>query len=118
MAKLQRYASKIPLEIRRPISFLGSKIYPIGARGQDFFSHLGTDILNDLPNFMPKFNPSVRNRLIDNKLDCGFVAERIRQLRIPHTPDAVQRITRFDFMNYMSEDILVQGGSGKYVKFA
>ena len=37
-----------------------------------------------------------------------MVADEIRRSRIPEHSDAVQRITRFDFANFMAEDILVK----------
>jgi len=37
-----------------------------------------------------------------------LVAEEIRKKRLPDTDDLLQRITRFDFANYLPEDILVK----------
>ena len=54
------------------------------------------------------FDRSMRRRLLGDRSDSTLVAERIRKDRIPQTGDLLQRATRFDFENYLSEDILVK----------
>jgi asparagine synthase (glutamine-hydrolysing) len=108
MAALQQNYSKIPKALRRGISRIGISVIPMGFKGRHFLNHLGTDIKNDIPLFMPQFDLAIRKRLLAQHANWPFVAEGIRRERIPHTSDAVQRVTRFDFANYMAEDILVK----------
>ena len=108
MAELQQKYSKIPLTLRRQMSRFGSSVIPMGTRGRHFFNHLGVDITRDVPQFMPLFEKRARKALLARHGDWSLVAEDIRGARIPQLSDAVQRVTRFDFANYMAEDILVK----------
>lgn len=109
MANLQRTNAWLPLFIRKLISKAGLSVLPTEAKGRHLLNHLGIDINKDIPPFMPKFDSSSRSKLLglDSK-DWSFVAEDIRRVRTPQYRDAVQRITRFDFSNFMPEDILVK----------
>ena len=108
MASLQQKYSWIPLRARRITSGLATSLLPIGSKGRDFFSHLGADVRREVPIFMPQFERASRRRLLAKHEKWQFIAEDVRRERIPRTPDAVQRVTRFDFANYMAEDILVK----------
>ncbi len=109
MAALQQNYSWIPLSLKKKISQCGVAMLPIEARGRHFFNHLGADISKDIPPFMPKFDQYARSKLLDlHYKDWPFVADSIRKSRIPKHSDPVQRVTRFDFINYMAEDILVK----------
>ena len=108
MAELQQKFASIPLLARRAASAAATSVLPVGTRGRHFFTQLGVDMAHDVPPFSPQFDKGTRKRLLAGQTDWPFVAEDIRKARIPETPDAVQRITRFDFANYMAEDILVK----------
>jgi len=109
MAALQQYYSWIPQPLKQKISQAGVSILPIEAKGRHFFNHLGADISKDIPPFMPKFDRYARTKILDlHSKGWPFVADSIRKSRIPEHSDPVQRITRFDFANYMAEDILVK----------
>ena len=109
MAALQKYYSWIPLSLRQTISQAGVAILPIEAKGRHFLKHLGADIIKDIPPFMPKFDRRARAKLLDFRSeDWPFVADAIRKSHIPEHRDPVQRVTRFDFTNFMTEDILVK----------
>ena len=108
MAALQHKYSRIPLGARRTMSGLATSFLPIGWRGRDFFSHLGADVRHEVPIFMPQFEKASRRRLLARHKEWRFIAEDVRRERVPRTHDAVQRVTRFDFANYMAEDILVK----------
>ena len=82
---------------------------PIEARGRHFLHHLGADISKDIPSFMPKFDRRNRIKLLGlHAKGWPMVADEIRKSRIPSHWDPVQRVTRFDFANFMAEDILVK----------
>jgi len=50
----------------------------------------------------------MRVRMLPGLQKWQFVAEDIRQRRVPNASDLLQRTTRMDFENYMAEDILVK----------
>ena len=109
MASLQQNYSWLPLSLRQLISKVGLAVLPIEAKGRHFLNHLGSDMNQDIPPFMPKFDRNARSKMLRlNTKNWPFFAEEIRQNRIPKYSDAVQRITRFDFSNFMAEDILVK----------
>lgn len=108
MAHLQKWYGSFPLLPRRIFARAVAKILPIGARGRQYGMMLGHDANCDLPIFSEQFDLVSRHCLLKQFDDWDFIAEKIRSSRIPKTYDAVQRITRFDFANYMTEDILVK----------
>ena len=85
---------------------------PIGFKGRNWAAAIGTNFKHSLPHnsiffddkdisalvpnhfFMESSSKDLRNELI-SKIDLSF-------------PDIVQRSTRFDFKNYLCEDILVK----------
>jgi len=108
MAQLQGHISWLPLSLRKAISNTGQKLLPTGHRGRHFLGHIGVDATKDVPPFMPKFDQEERRSLLSSRESWPYIAEEIRAERIPRSRDAVQRVTRFDFVNYMAEDILVK----------
>lgn len=108
MATLQQRGSALPLNIRRGIAIAAMAVLPIGSKGRQFLTMLGHDFASELPLFSPQFDRVSRKRLLLGFARSSFVAEDIRQSRIPAAVDAVQRICRFDFENYLAEDILVK----------
>lgn len=108
MAQLQYYLNWWPIVLRKPIADLVRTLLPPGVRGRHRLLQLGIDLNSDVPPFMPKFEIAQRRKLMSAFPDWEFVAESVRAERIPPEIDGVQRITRFDFSNYMAEDILVK----------
>ena len=107
VAALQQKYSGIPSIAREAAASLAVS-WPVGSKGRDFLAQLGADPASDVPPFMPYFDKGGRNRLLPQRKDWSLTAKEIRQARVPSTPDPVQRVTRFDFANYMVEDILVK----------
>jgi asparagine synthase (glutamine-hydrolysing) len=108
MAWLEHRRGMLPLALRQGFAGMANAVLPVGAKGRNFLAHWGIDPLRDLPLFSPQFDRALRQRLLRGAAGWRFGAEAFRQSRIPQTLDAVQRVTRFDFANYMAEDILVK----------
>lgn len=109
MAWLASRAGFVPRPLRRGIAKLSSGWLPAGARGRTFLDQWQSDVRSELPMFACLFDAPLRRRLMRrHSADWALCAESIRASRVPETTDAVQRITRFDFANYMAEDILVK----------
>ena len=66
------------------------------------------DLHSGLPLIASYFDSTIRQQLMQNHSRWKTVAESIRQRRIPHQEDLLQRVTRMDFENYLTEDILVK----------
>jgi asparagine synthase (glutamine-hydrolysing) len=107
MAQLQNYTGKIPLAPRRWLARSIKGLLPFGSRGRNFLTHLSFDASRDVPPFSPQFEWQFRRRIFKDQAQQD-VASQIRRERTPFTTDAVQRVTRFDFRNYLPEDILVK----------
>ena len=108
MAELQQLFRHIPVGPRRAVSTLAQRHMPLGMKGRAYLSMIGFDLGHELPVFAPYFNRHQRARLLKGEVDSTFSAEDFRSSRVPDVADGVQRITRFDFKNYMPEDILVK----------
>ncbi len=107
VAALQQRYSGIPGIAREASASLAVSL-PNGSKGREFLAQIGADMTCDVPPFAPQFDRATRKRLLADHGEWTTVAEDIRQMRVPLTPDPVQRVTRFDFANYMVEDILVK----------
>jgi asparagine synthase (glutamine-hydrolysing) len=108
MAELQQRYAVLPLSLRRGLSRVALSSLPPGARFRTFLGQLGADADAELPLFAAQFDGPPRRRLLRGLQGWDFAAESIRAARVPSAGDGVQRITRFDFANYMAEDILVK----------
>ena len=106
--KFKRY----PINIRKILSYSAKKILPIGFKGRNWAASLGTDFTNSLPHNTIFFDDDDINKLISTEYFNGCNSKFIRNKSISNidqnTLDIVQRSTRFDFKNYMCEDILVK----------
>lgn len=107
MARLQQLHPMIPSVARNAIGHAASSLLPLGFTGRAFAMMLSSDAGTELPIFAPKYDLASRKRLLaDDK--WPFVAETVWRNATPATVDAVQRITRHDFANYLPEDILTK----------
>lgn len=97
----------IPMILRKPLAISGSML-PTGFKGRHTLQSLGTDFSRSLPVVAAHFDPLTRQQLLGSINARPLVAEKIRNERVPQTTDLLQRITRMDFNNYLSEDILVK----------
>ena len=71
-------------------------------------AQIGTDFARALPPFGMLLDEGSRRRLMARQTDWSSCCEAIRQERTPRSGDAVQNVTRFDFMNYMPDQILTK----------
>jgi len=106
-AALQAQLGAIPLWPRRQAARLAG-LMPVAMKGRTRLRMLGTDISCEIPPVAIHFDQAQRCRLMAGQGEWVPVAEGIRAARTPIEADAVQRMTRFDFENYMAEDILVK----------
>ena len=98
----------IPQMIRGGVARVSQSILPVGFRGKVWLQGLSTNWKTGLPLIAAYFDPDMRGRLMKKHSNWNLSAENLRQSRIPHFPDILQRATRMDFENYLSEDILVK----------
>lgn len=107
MAYLQYVLRYYPRPLRRVVSRL-AKVLPDGTKGKKFLKTVGIDLTRHVPFYSAQFEIENRRSLLSSFKNWNFVAESIRNTRVPKIPDPVQRVTRLDFENYMVEDILVK----------
>jgi asparagine synthase (glutamine-hydrolysing) len=107
VAWLQQYLARVPLGPRRLLAAAATRYMPAGMRARTALRLLGADMRHSLPPIAAQFDPCARHRLLGGTR-WETVGEQIRAERVPGDADAVQRITRFDFANYLAEDILVK----------
>lgn len=108
MAQLESRTAILPKPLRAVISDCAGRFLPLGAPGRELLMSLGTDMRTGVPLFSVQFDRAARERLMAGHPHWRFVAESVRARRVPRVRDAVQRVTRLDFANYMPEDILVK----------
>ena len=98
----------IPPRARRGVAYAAESMLPVGFKGRNWLQALEVDSNGGVPLIASYFDRSTRRRLIRDRTDSMLVAERIRKDRTPQTGDLLQRATRLDFENYLTEDILVK----------
>ena len=105
---LRRYAKPIPLSLRKGVSLVANNLMPMGMKGRNFLTSLGCDFEYQIPNFQEIFSFRLRKMLLPQFLPYLGKAEFIRMQRFSGDFDLLQEATRFDFSNYLAEDILVK----------
>lgn len=108
LLKLKSWFGWSPLLVRRFLSMRAMSCLPVGFRGRNWARALDSDLSYDLPLLAIYFDKATREKLANITPDSVGVAERIFSERVPEISDLIQRATRTDFRNYMSEDILVK----------
>jgi asparagine synthase (glutamine-hydrolysing) len=104
---MQDHPGRLPLGLRRAISWSATTLLPVGFKGRNWLQALGTDLSRDLPFVASYFDAGARRRLLGG-VAARPSAEQVFSGRVPAAPDLLQRVTRMDFSNYMVEDILVK----------
>ena len=105
---LQQKSAAIPQALRLGVANSAHAMLPVGFKGRNWLQALGIDLRRGLPLVFSLFDRDTRRRLMARHGDWELAAERIREERIPKTADLLQRATRMDFGNYLTEDILVK----------
>jgi asparagine synthase (glutamine-hydrolysing) len=104
---MQKYFGKVPSFFRNKISNYANKTMPFGMRGRNWLRACSEDLNHDLPIVSTFFDPLIRVNLLKNK-KCSLIAEDYFKENIPKSEDLLQRATRMDLSNFLSEDILVK----------
>ncbi len=97
----------VPMMLRKLIANSAGVMLPIGFRGRNWLQSLGCDLNHGLPLIASFFDGQARRSLL-GQTNWPLVGEAIWRGGAPYGNDLLQRITRMDFVNYMSEDILVK----------
>jgi asparagine synthase (glutamine-hydrolysing) len=107
--KLNNNVKNIPLFLRKYPSNLLYNILPHGFKSRKWIRAIGQNLNNDLPLVANYFDENERFKLLGSFLndDIKF-AEQHRQSRIYKHKNIIERSTRTDFLNYLTEDILVK----------
>lgn len=103
---LQNRSRALPPPLRALAAEFAKKMLPVGFKGRNWLQALGVDFENGLPRISSLFEQEMRHKLVTGKHLVG--AESLLLSRIPGEKDLLQRVTRMDFENYLSEDILVK----------
>ncbi|MBU3917552.1 asparagine synthase (glutamine-hydrolyzing) [bacterium] len=98
----------IPRPLRQALAIAAEYFLPVGLKGRNWLQGLGVDLKNGLPQIASYFDATTRKKLMAHDVKLPLVAEALRGLRVPNNPDLLQRATRMDFVNYLTEDILVK----------
>jgi asparagine synthase (glutamine-hydrolysing) len=107
MLWMEQHLGSIPRFLRCGMS-LASGLLPVGMKGRNYLQSLGADLRRGLPIVAGCFDASTRQSLMGAWGHWNTVAEACVLARVPSQPDLLQRATRMDFQNYLSEDILVK----------
>lgn len=100
---------RIPIFIRKFFSKIITSLTPVGFKGRNWIQAIETDFHNSIPLIGLFFDPKTRIRLLKKQRSkVKIVAEKVVKNRTFKTSDLLQRITKTDFVNYMTEDILVK----------
>lgn len=107
LLRLQRMARGVPRGVRAAAAAVTAHL-PVGTRGRNWVLAAAANFASDLPAIGEQFDRRTRARLMGGEQRWPLVAERVRRERLPTGADLLDRATRFDFNNYLPEDILVK----------
>ncbi len=105
---MQRSLGRIPRSLRRPVAKAAGALLPVGFKGRNWLQGLEVDLQAGLPLIASYFDRRTRRRLMAQQSTWELGAERIRAQRVPRSGDLLQRATRMDFENFLTEDILAK----------
>jgi asparagine synthase (glutamine-hydrolysing) len=111
LLRLQQELGWVPSAFRLPAAKAAELFLPLGFKASNVRTWLmaaGADLKSKLPLVTYFFDPGPRRKLMAGRVAWALIAEEIRDRRLPITADLLQRATRTDFENYLSEDILVK----------
>ena len=107
--KLNKISNKIPKFFKNFLSENIANSLPYGFRGRNWLQALGTDFQNNrIPLIATYFDAKSRDRLYKNPFKNRSLAEETFLDLQSKGFDIVDRATRYDFANYLTEDILVK----------
>jgi len=98
----------VPLAMQRLARCGATAALPLGFRGRNWLQGLGEDLQTGLPLIASLFDRRWRLKLMAEHSPWQPAAEKIRARRIPSGVGLLERATRMDFENYLTEDILVK----------
>jgi asparagine synthase (glutamine-hydrolysing) len=98
----------LPLKLRKFIANTSHNLMPIGMKGRNWLTQLDIDLKNHLPIPNGPFNQKERIKLMSRYSDWKTTSESTRKGITSSEMDIIQKATRMDFKNYLSEDILVK----------
>lgn len=108
LLKMERRLAFLPGRLRSAVAQGAERLLPVGIKGRNYLQGFRMDVRHSLPLLASHFDATTRSRLLRNHPGHPCVAETIREGRIPPQADLIQRATRFDFANYLVDDILVK----------
>ncbi|OFE13803.1 asparagine synthase (glutamine-hydrolyzing) [Pseudohongiella acticola] len=104
----QRTLSRVPKVLRHGFAQLAESVLPVGVKGRNFLQNLDVDLKCGLSNNSSLFDRTTRKKLLRAFSSHSLAAESTRRARVTAHEDLLQRATRFDFQDYLAEDILVK----------
>jgi asparagine synthase (glutamine-hydrolysing) len=105
---MQQRLGWIPLPIRKMIAQGAQQFLPTGLKGRNWLQGLGVDLNNGTPLIASYFDNISQSALIPNATDANSMGVATMRRPAGQSYDLLQRATRFDFANYLAEDILVK----------
>lgn len=105
---MEKYLTLIPFLTRKAVGTLSANILPVGFKGRNWLSALNTDLASGIPLIASQFDRKNRMLLVHALKNSTTTAEDIFTNNMPQNEDLLQRATRMDFKNYLTEDILVK----------
>lgn len=103
----QKNIDWLNVNIRKFLSDLSTTYLPIGFKGRNWLSSMDCNLNEDLPQIANFFNRHERRELIAKSIQPA-IAEDLWKEITPRENDLINRATRMDFHNYLTEDILVK----------
>jgi asparagine synthase (glutamine-hydrolysing) len=108
MLRRRNMFSAVPGWIRHRLAQAAETFLPVGIKGRSFIQGIDVDLQKSLPLNSRLFDRTTRRKLMRGYDSYNLVGESVKNGLIPFQPDLLQRATRFDFQNYLAEDILVK----------
>lgn len=106
---MKKYFGLMPKSVSKTLSNFSEKAIPPGFKGKNWLQSLDTDLNHGVPLIANYFDPVARKKLMKSFTnEWSTVAEKIIRSNLPQNKNLLNRATRMDFKNFLTEDILVK----------
>ena len=104
---IEENLSKLPSWLKKSLGFCGN-VMPEGFKGKNYLKALNINFKKNIPITQNFFDSSTRKKLLQNQ--TGYLTSLNKMQSEKHfiKDDILQGLTRRDFENYLTEDILVK----------
>jgi asparagine synthase (glutamine-hydrolysing) len=104
----QRYLSRFPSFVKKPLAQISQQFLPLGFKGRNFLNCMDKNFEKSIPRFPIHFDTFTRKSILKQQYRTKELYQDLYLEDFNSCGDIVGAATRADFKHYLAEDILVK----------